>query len=61
MLRGRGLTDDELKPGDREREAEEDVKILCSNCGVVVDVYCPGSSCTEVSPCAEIVSPTNMK
>jgi hypothetical protein len=61
ILRGRGLTDDELKPADREREAEDDVKTLSSDCGDVVDVYCPGSNCTEVSPCAESVSPTNIK
>jgi hypothetical protein len=59
MLRGRGETEDELKPGDGERAAEEDVRRLCSNCGFVVDVYCPGSKCTEGAPWAERVAPTN--
>jgi hypothetical protein len=60
MLRGRGETVDELNPGEGERVADEDVRILCSNCGFVVDVYCPGSKCTE-APWAESVAPTNIK
>lgn len=60
MLRGRE-TVEELNPGEGERVAEEDVRILCSNCGFVVDVYCPGSKCTEGAPCAESVAPTNVK
>jgi hypothetical protein len=39
ILRGRRETEDELNPGDGERVAEEDVRILCSNSGFVVDVY----------------------
>jgi hypothetical protein len=61
MLRGRAETVDELNPGEGERVADEDVRILCSNCGFVVDVYCPGSKCTEGVPCAERVTPTNVK
>ena len=61
MSRGRGETVDELNPGEGERVAEEDVRILWSNCGFVVDVYCPGSKCTEGAPCAESVAPTNVK
>ena len=60
MLRGRGETVDRLNPGEGERVAEEDVRILCSNCGFVVDVYCPGSKCTEEAPWAESVAPTNV-
>ena len=61
MLRGRGEAVDELNPGEGERVAEEDVRILCSNCGFVVDVYCPGSKWTEGVPCAERVAPTKIK
>ena len=51
----------ELNPGEGERVTEEDVRTLCSNCGFVVDVYCPGSRCTEGTPCAKSVAPTNVK
>ena len=61
MLRGRGETVDKLNPGEGERVAEEDVRILCSNCGFVVDVYCPGSKCTVEAPWAESVAPTRVK
>ena len=60
-MRGRGETEDELKPGEGERVAEDDVRILCSNCGFVVDVYCPGSKCREGAPGVESVAPTVVK
>ena len=59
ISRGRGETEDELNPGDGERVAEEDIRILCSNCGFVVDVYCPGSKCKEGAPWDASVAPTN--
>lgn len=58
-MRGRGEREEELNPGDGERVAEEDVRILCNNCGFVVDVYWPGSKCKEGALCDEIVAPTN--
>lgn len=58
ILRGRGKTEVELKPGDGESEAAGDVRRIFSNCGPVWAVYCPGSNCAEV-PWAESVSPTN--
>jgi hypothetical protein len=61
ILRGREESEDELNPGDEERVAEEEVRTLCSNCGFVVDVYCPGSKCKEGAPGAESVAPTNGK
>jgi hypothetical protein len=60
ILRGR-TTEDKLKPLDGEREAEADVNMICSDCGDVLDVYCPGSNCTDVSPWFESISPTNIK
>ena len=61
MLRGRGETEDELKPGDGASVGDEDVRRLCSNCGFVVVVYCAGSKCTEGAPWAESVAPTDVK
>ena len=47
------------KPGDAERVAEEVVNRECSNCGFVVDVYCPGSKWTSAdAPEALSFAPT---
>jgi len=46
-------------PADGDKEAEEDVKRSWSSCGLVEEVYCPGSKSSEVdSPDADKVVPT---
>ena len=60
MVKGRESAEDKLKPGDWERLPWEDVR-RCSNCGFVVEVYCPGIRCTRGAPWVKKVSPTNVK
>ncbi len=45
------------KPGDEERDDVRDVRVSWRSWGFVVDVYCPGRSCTVVSE-DDIVPPT---
>lgn len=47
------------KPAEEEREAEVEVRRVCSSCGLVVLLYDPGSSRRDVGePGAESSEPT---
>lgn len=46
-------------PGEGDSVADDDVRILWRSCGFVSEVYCPGSSCSEVElPDIDIAAPT---
>ena len=46
-------------PTEGVNVVEEEVRRLCKSCGFVVDVYCPGRSCTVTgTPGPDTFAPT---